>query len=181
MFFLKELTRELLLPPAYLGPKIKETIRRRLIEEVEGTCLGKYGYVITVTEVKEEGMKTGVISNEFGEVIFHISYDAICFRPFKGEVLDANVTVVTELGFFAEVGPLQVFVSRHAMPQDLQEGFDAANEVWVSEDKEVELRQGCGVRLRIMGLSVDAADISAIGTIKDDYLGLISAAEQVMA
>mmetsp|Transcript_8824 Transcript_8824/g.15012 ORF Transcript_8824/g.15012 Transcript_8824/m.15012 type:complete len:112 (+) Transcript_8824:255-590(+) len=85
------------------------------------------------------------------------------------------------LAFFADVGPLTVFVSRHAMPADLQEGYDPARELWQSEDREVELRAGAGVRLRIMGLSVDAADISAIGTVADDYLGLVSAAEAAVA
>ena len=33
---------------------------------------------------------------------------AVVFRPFKGEVLDAVVTTVNKMGFFAEVGPLQV-------------------------------------------------------------------------
>ena len=39
---------------------------------------------------------------------FPIRYMAVVFRPFKGEVLDAVVTTVNKMGFFAEVGPLQV-------------------------------------------------------------------------
>ena len=46
-------------------------------------------------------------------------YNAIVFRPFKGEVFDAVVTVVNKLGFFAQVGPLQVFVSKHLIPEDM--------------------------------------------------------------
>ena len=84
------------------------------------------------------------------------------------------VTVVNPLGFFADVGPLQVFVSRHAMPTDLNDGYDHENNAWISEDREVEIRKGCGVRLKIMGVSIDVTEINAIGTIKDNYLGLIS-------
>ena len=43
-----------------------------------------------------------------GLVMFPIKYSAVVFRPFKGEVLDAIVTTVNKMGFFAEVGPLQV-------------------------------------------------------------------------
>ena len=43
-----------------------------------------------------------------GLVTFPIRYMAVVFRPFKGEVLDAVVTTVNKMGFFAEVGPLQV-------------------------------------------------------------------------
>ena len=39
---------------------------------------------------------------------FPMRYMAVVFRPFKGEVLDAVVTTVNKMGFFAEVGPLQV-------------------------------------------------------------------------
>jgi DNA-directed RNA polymerase II subunit RPB7 len=38
---------------------------------------------------------------------------AVVFRPFKGEVLDAVVTTVNKMGFFAEVGPLQVREACH--------------------------------------------------------------------
>ncbi|EQC38206.1 hypothetical protein SDRG_04633 [Saprolegnia diclina VS20] len=175
MFFLKQLRRELLLHPMHFGPKLHDIIRLRLIEEVEGTSLGKYGYVIAVTEVRDEDIGQGVIQDNSGFVCFDIAYRAILFRPFKNEVLDAVVTVVNPLGFFAEVGPLQVFVSRHAMSTDLTEGYDHENSAWISQDREVEIRKGVGVRLKIMGVSIDVTEINAIGTIKDNYLGVISA------
>jgi hypothetical protein len=37
-----------------------------------------------------------------------------------------------------QVGPLEVFVSRFNMPEDIaQHGYDAAGDMWVSDDKEV--------------------------------------------
>ena len=53
-----------------------------------------------------------------GLATFPIKYNAVVFRPFKGEVFDAVVTVVNKLGFFAQVGPLNVFVSKHLIPED---------------------------------------------------------------
>lgn len=159
MFFLKQLSRDLLLHPMHFGPKLHDIIRLRLIEEVEGTSMGKFGYVITVTEVRDEDIGKGVIQDNSGFVCFNIRYRAILFRPFKNQVLDAVVTVVNQLGFFADVGPLQVFVSRHAMPTDLNNGYDHENNAWISDDREVEIRKGCGVRLKIMGVSVDVTEI----------------------
>jgi len=52
-------------------------------------------------------------------------------------------------------------------------GFDPSLEVWVSDDQEVEIKRGCGVRLKIKGRTVEQGNITAIGTIKDNYLGLI--------
>jgi hypothetical protein len=86
------------------------------------------------------------------------------------------------------------------MPDDIAEkGYDAASDTWISEDRlvgmvtyrhdgfcmthdiclfvtfrEVEIKAGCGVRLRIIGITVET-EIKAVGSIKDDYLGLISA------
>ena len=159
MFLLKQLSRELLLHPMHFGPKLHDIIRLRLIEEVEGASLGKHGYVITVTEVRDEDIGKGVIEDNSGHVCFNVKYRAILFRPFKNEVLDAVVTVVNPLGFFADVGPLQVFVSRHAMPSDLHNGFDHENNAWISDDREVEITKGCGIRLKIMGVSIDVTEI----------------------
>jgi DNA-directed RNA polymerase II subunit RPB7 len=162
MFFLKQLSRDLLLHPMHFGPRLHDIIRLRLIEEVEGTSMGKYGYVITVTEVRDEDIGRGVIQDNSGYVCFNIKYRAILFRPFKNQVLDAVVTVVNQLGFFADVGPLQVFVSRHAMPTDLNNGYDHENNAWISDDREVEIRKGCAVRLKIMGVSIDVTEIVSI-------------------
>jgi DNA-directed RNA polymerase subunit E'/Rpb7 len=43
-----------------------------------------------------------------------VDYEAIVYRPFKNEVLDAKVTLVHELGFNAVAGftNLSIFISR---------------------------------------------------------------------
>lgn len=63
-------------------------------------------------QVTDEHITLGTIEFDTGFVNVVAVYRAICFRPFVNEVLDASVSHVTELGFFAEVGPLEVFVSR---------------------------------------------------------------------
>lgn len=171
MFFVKRLRRDILLEPCWLGPNLKEQVRNRVTNELEGTSLGKYGFVITVVEIKDEDMQAGMIDNDTGAVNIIVWYTAILFRPFKNEVMDAIVTTATETGFFSKVGPLQIFVSRYAMPDDIK--FDLTrNDCWCSDDQEVEIRDGSIVRLRILGLSIEAGAISAIGTIKGDFLGL---------
>lgn len=58
-----------------------------------------------------------------GSVHVTVKYRVMLLRPFRNEVLDAIVTMASdESGFFAAVGPLQIFVSRHNMPDDI--GFD---------------------------------------------------------
>lgn len=91
-----------------------------------------------MTSIESVGL--GKISDGTGLVTFPVAYKAIVFRPFKGEVVDAVVIQVNkvrsswraplatprvgplwrsypvpvpQMGFMAEVGPLQVFVSKH--------------------------------------------------------------------
>ena len=63
-----------------------------------------------------------------------------------------------QVGFFADAGPLQLFVSNHLIPEDFS--FDSANEpAFVSSDEAVRVQAGAEVRLRIVGTRVDADEI----------------------
>ena len=138
-----------------------------------GTCIKKVGYVVCVCEINDDEIGQGLLEYETGNASFVVSYGAVLFRPFTEEVLDANVTSVNQLGFFCKAGPLQIFVTRHNMPADMREGYKASVDMWVSNDQEVEIKKGCVVRLRIMGLSMEATRITAVGNISDDFLGVI--------
>ena len=63
--------------------------------------------------------------------------------------------------------------SKHAMPPDLQDGYDAGVNQWVSQDEEVEIKKDSGVRLKVMNTEVLTNEINAIGAIKDDFMGRI--------
>ena len=80
------------LHPRYFGPQLMDTVKQKLFSEVEGTCTGKYGFVIAVTTIDTIG--AGLIQPGQGFVVYPVKYKAIVFRPFKGEVLDAVVTQV---------------------------------------------------------------------------------------
>lgn len=129
-----ELTRVVTLPPVHFGPDLKNELKRKLIDEVEGKLLGNYGYVVFVVDLDDKDIGLGRIDEDTGFADFHVKFNAIFLRPFKQEVLDARVSVVNEVrcryqaapvrrpgpdacraqhGFFAEVGPLTIFVSRY--------------------------------------------------------------------
>jgi len=177
MFFLKTFSEELSMAPETLGPNLRAKIKAQLKRNVEGAALGRIGYVVHVAEIADEDISKGHVDDTTGEVTYKVTFKAIVFRPFRNEVLDTVVTTAVNYGFWAKAGPLQIFVSRHMMPEDLKDNFDHDNSTWVSDDKEVEIRAGCGVRLRLMAVKFDQNAISAVGTIADDYLGLVSAEE----
>lgn len=174
MFFHMELEKELLLYPRHFGANLEDLLSQKLIQKVEGSCTGRYGFVICVTEVIETGK--GKIREGAGLVTFPMRYTAIVFRPFKGEVLDAVVTKVNKLGFFAQAGPLQVFVSKHLIPTDMtydEKSNPASYVSQISDEQPVRVKKDSQVRLKLIGTRVDASEIFAVGTIKEDYLGVL--------
>ena len=174
MFFHIPIERELLLHPRLLGPHVTEHLKEKLLATVEGSCSGRHGYIISVTEIVSQ--TKGQIREGTGITSFTMKFNAIVFRPFKGEVLDATVTKVNKMGFFAEVGPLPVFVSKHAIPADMtfdQNSNPASYVSQVTDEQPVRIKPESEVRLRIVGTHFDANEIRAIGTIRDDYLGVV--------
>lgn len=172
MFYHVSLEHEILLHPRYFGPNLLDIVKRKLYTEVEGTCTGKYGFVIAVTSVDNIG--AGLIQPSRGFVVYPIKYKAIVFRPFKGEVLDAVVIQVNKVGLFTEIGPLNCFISRHSIPADME--FDPSSNppCYKTKDEDIVIQEEDEIRLKIVGTRVDAKDIFAIGTLMDDYLGLSS-------
>eukprot|EP01102_Stenamoeba_stenopodia_P005236 TRINITY_DN15785_c0_g1_i1.p1 TRINITY_DN15785_c0_g1~~TRINITY_DN15785_c0_g1_i1.p1 ORF type:complete len:174 (+),score=34.73 TRINITY_DN15785_c0_g1_i1:175-696(+) len=173
MFFHITCKRLMYMHPKYFGPNLRKTIIEKLHQDVEGTCSGKYGFIIFVTGVEDISM--GKVQDSTGHVGFDVVYRAIVFRPFKNEIVDGVVTQVTKLGFFADVGPMQVFVSEHLIPADFK--FDVLSNppCFVSTDPGAveKIEKDTQVRLKITGTRIDAVEIFSIGTLKEDFLGPI--------
>lgn len=75
-----------------------EIIEAKLHSDVQGTCTGKYGFIIAVLEIIDVG--PGIVLPGNGQAEFQTRYKAIVFKPFKGEVLDGVVTNVLRVNSF---------------------------------------------------------------------------------
>ena len=170
MFYHLELNHELSLHPRYFGDQLLDTVKRKLFCDVEGTCTGKYGFVIAITSIHNIG--DGVIQSSTGFATYQLKFKAIVFRPFKNEVLDGIVEQVNKVGIFLKVGPLSCFISRHSIPADMQ--FDSTSSSYKTTDETLVIQVSTPLRFKVVGTRVDASDIFAIGTLMDDYLGPLS-------
>ncbi|XP_046636195.1 DNA-directed RNA polymerase II subunit RPB7-like [Daphnia pulicaria] len=171
MFYHIALEHEILLHPLYFGPQLMATVRQKLPTEVEGTCVGNYGFVIAVTTIDSIG--AGFILPGRGFVGYPVKYKAIVFRPFKGQVFDAVVTQVNKVGIFADIGPLSCFTSKYNIPSDMIFDANSNPPCYKNQDSDV-IQQDDEIRIKIIGLRVDTNNIFAIGTLNYDYLGLVS-------
>ncbi|SCV69117.1 BQ2448_2137 [Microbotryum intermedium] len=189
----KELVQVVTLHPSYFTPALKDYLHTRLRDTVEGSCSGKLGYIISVLSIDDVG-RGKVIE---GGAEFRISYKAIVYRPFRGEVVDGVVASVNkvimarhQMGVFADVGPLQCFISTHAsltlhfhalnrtfcfvflanrsdwcafsqlIPSDFAFDPNANPPCLTSAEENLTIEKGAHIRLKIVGTRVDATEIA---------------------
>ncbi|GAA6062491.1 hypothetical protein JCM10212_001864 [Sporobolomyces blumeae] len=192
----RELTQDLIMHPSYFNPSLSSYLKLSLRRQVEGSCSGKLGYIVAVTqdnlgaegglaqddaddddeqdedeEREDKGMRGRIM--EDGQAMFRLRYQAIVYRPFRGEVVDGVVASVNKMGIFVDVGPLQCFVSTHLIPPDFAFDPNSNPPCFTSTEDVLKIEKGTKIRLKIVGTRVDATEIFAIGTIKEDYLGPI--------
>ncbi|TFY56302.1 hypothetical protein EVG20_g8979 [Dentipellis fragilis] len=127
-------------------------LESKLYSDVEGTCSGQFGYIIAVVSILDIGK--GMVLSGSGQAEFITRYRAIVFKPFKGEVVDGVVNNVNKL-----IHPDMKFDPNSNPPS------------FASDEQIIE--KNTKVRLKIVGTRVDATEIFAIGTIKEDHLGVI--------
>ncbi|XP_006113630.1 DNA-directed RNA polymerase II subunit RPB7 isoform X3 [Pelodiscus sinensis] len=130
------------------------------------------GPALAITTIDNIG--AGVIQPGRGFVLYPVKYKAIVFRPFKGEVVDAVVTQVNKVGLFTEIGPMSCFISRHSIPSEMEFDPNSNPPCYKTVDEDIVIQQDDEIRLKIVGTRVDKNDIFAIGSLMDDYLGLVS-------
>ncbi|KAG7740567.1 hypothetical protein KL932_002926 [Ogataea haglerorum] len=103
--------------------------------------------------------KGKIVPGQQGYAEFEVKYRAVVWKPFKGEVVDAIVSSVNNMGFFADVGPLSVFISKHLIPKDMKYTPSHTPPAYISEDQVI--MKGSKVRIKIIGMppkDVGAAD-----------------------
>jgi DNA-directed RNA polymerase II subunit RPB7 len=101
-FLQKKLSHTIQLPPIYFGRNIRVELARRLHEDVEGTCNGRVGYIVSVLEVVS--ITPGKLLPGSGSAEFKVEYQAIVFKPFKNQVMDAVVSTVNKASLMSLIG-----------------------------------------------------------------------------
>ena len=84
MFFLHELERTINVHPSFFSSKVRDKLRDKLINDVEGTCNGSY-YVICVIDVSD--VSDGRIVPGLGVAEYTVKYRCVVWRLFKGQTV----------------------------------------------------------------------------------------------
>jgi DNA-directed RNA polymerase subunit E'/Rpb7 len=134
MFFVHEMEERIPLHPSYFSSEAPDSIRELLYKKKEGTNTGTMMIVriIGILEISEPKVMPGT-----GMAMYTISYRAVVWQPFRGEVVDGEVSQVVNNGFFVDVGALSVFVSKAVSlrREDLHDNTFADTEAdWLGTD-----------------------------------------------
>ncbi|CAE8606640.1 unnamed protein product, partial [Polarella glacialis] len=147
-FYHMDLWTYLLVKPEYLGPGYHDHLEDLLRQKVEGTVQEKAGLIIAVGDTCP--VDKGKLHEGTGLVMVPMKYNAVVLQLFKNEVVDCEVVEVNKLGFFGEVGPVRVFVSKTLLPEgwaytevELHSGGGPA---YVSTDGSQSIRREAAVR-----------------------------------
>ena len=166
MLFIMKFEEELILSPSVLTKNLKNIIKAKLIEKVQGSVTEKYGYLICVISIGE--IPNGIILDTTGDILFKITYRAVVMKPFEGEVCDGVVEKIDPYGLHVSVGPIKVFISNSQFPPNFE--YIANSNFYISGKSE-KLAVNTEIRFRMQGIQFVNNEFKPIGTMADNYLG----------
>lgn len=169
MFYVRKMQERVAMEPKYLGKKLNEIVRKKLLSEVEGKCTTECGYIISIISI--DNLYTTEIDQETGCATFLAEYSALTLLPEKNEVVNAVVHEINKMGIFCFIGPLSIFISMHQISGQLIEAGEGSS--IVQSDGISPIMKDSVVRVRLIGLKIEPTKILGIATMNDDYLGSI--------
>jgi len=167
MFFAMFFELAIVMPPSSLHADLKNLLKAKLVEKVQGSVTQKYGYVVCVISVEDPS--PGKVMNTSGDVLFNLKYKAVVMKPFVGEVADGVVEKVDRFGMRVSMGPVKVFISGGLLPS----GYKFSPDKNIYESNEDEIKENSEVRFRVIGVSFEGNEFHLTGTMKENYLGLL--------
>merc|ERR1712151_645098 len=105
-------------------------------QKEEGRVVPGTGLVIAIAN--SQASDKGKLQEGTGLVMVPMKYKAVVLQLYKNEVVDCEVVEVNKLGFFGEIGPVRVFVSKSSLPEGWRYSEEdihgGGGPVYVSED-----------------------------------------------
>jgi DNA-directed RNA polymerase subunit E'/Rpb7 len=169
MFLKLALKKLVTVSPKDLGPTVNRQLERYLRDAVEGKPLPDIGIVLAVLDILEPHLLEGKVLDS-GAAQFPLTYLALVYKLFEGEVLDIQVTEVKKDGFLGTSGPSSFYVSKRNMPVEYMYEGDSALPVFVTKDGQKSVRVGETTRIRIFA-PLPNPDGFVCGTMEGEYLG----------
>ncbi len=137
--------------PTLLGRDIEESVFSSLKKQYEGHIVEDLGMVLKVDEITDIG--DGEIKAGDAGVYYSVDYNLYSYEPELHEVVEGEVTEVTEFGAFIRVGPIEGLCHISQIMDDYV-NYDETQGMLVGKDGTRTLKTGDKVRTRITAVSM---------------------------
>ena len=158
------------IPPKRFGETLEEVIVSELDNTITGRVNKEIGIILAPMEVDKVGEGKIILGD--GAAYYDTTFKALTYMPLLHEVVEGEVTEITEFGAFVSVGPLEGLIHVSQLTEDFM-SYDNKNHMFMGRESNKSLKVGDKVRARIVTVSLkDRVSDSKIGlTMRQPYLG----------
>ncbi len=143
----EKLSGHVIVPPHALQYNLKHVIRDRLSKNIRGKCTEQNGFILQMKRITD--IKGGVLDKKTGAVHYDVEFIAKTLKPLVGDTIEAVVSRVFKIGFFADLGPLSIFVPMSRMPKSYQFYQIPHAQLKDTEEKMDTIQPGSEVQIKI--------------------------------
>ncbi|MBN1923802.1 MAG: DNA-directed RNA polymerase [Nanoarchaeota archaeon] len=155
-------------PPLKFKEDLKKSVEESIVEDYENKLLDNNRFIICMTEVVNIG--EGRIVPGDGAIYYETTFKLLSYTPLIKEVVEGEVTEITDFGAFVRIGPIEGFVHMSQVMDDYV-SFSKTKSLLGKESKKT-LSIGDYVRARVIAISMKSLKDAKIGlTMRQPGLG----------
>jgi len=167
MYSILQVKSSIRVPPNLLSKDLREAVKTAVQKEFTGS-IGKEGLFLLVIDVKEIG--SGTIIPGDGAIYYETIFDVLTYKPLLQEIVDGEVSEVTEFGVFIRMGPIDGLVHVSQVMDDYVNYSNTG--MLTGKESKRTLKVKDTVRARIIAVSLKSLKGTKIGlTMRQPGLG----------
>lgn len=178
MYYLVKATDTVRIPPDKFSESLEKSALEILREKYEGVMVKDVGGIIAIIDVKVSPV--GEIIPGDGATYHEATFTMLTFKPLEHEVVESEVTDVTDFGVFVRLGPLEGLIHISQIIDDYI-SYNPKESALLCKQTRRMLRKGDTVRARITTISLSASSLRQckIGlTMRQPFLGALKWIEE---
>ena len=144
------------IPPYRFDEPLEDVAIETLNEEYVGQLDKNLGLMVGAVSIEDIG--EGVLIMGDGAAYHNVVFNAIFFKPEQQEIVEGEVTDITEFGAFVRIGPMEGLVHVSQVTDDYI-NYDSRNASLLGNESGKILTEGDRIRARIVTLSLKGKSI----------------------
>ena len=167
MYQIATIEDEIAVAPKLFSMDLDDAVRQSIAEKYEGKMSEDLGAPLAVVSVDEVG--EGKVLAGDPAVHYTTKFKILCWQPVDQEIVEGEVSDITEFGAFVRIGALDGLVHISQVMDDFV-SYDEKNAQLAGKSSNRILKTGDAVRARI--ISVSLKENNKVGlTMRQPYLG----------